>query len=184
MSTLVVTDFDLLPMNILTQLLQVDTTVVVDADRLDGKSILLVQDDNEIDNFTDILFALAGGSDFWPEDLDKKIRKQLEYRTNNLFTQLQSTEKKKLLPSLHKFNKLLETQVYLVDNVLTVCDVVTYPLFFSILEPMNNNERFRLENIVRWFNNLQHHPDITDLVEILDLPQEQPKPQPKKKKGK
>jgi len=95
-----------------------------------------------------------------------------------------SGEKKLLFPTISKFNKSLETSVYVLGNNISLADVVVFPCFHSILVSWDEDERSgRFVDITRWYDHLQHIPILRGKVDFLkvEINQNVPKAEPKKK---
>lgn len=99
-------------------------------------------------------------------------QKEVEAWLNNYFAEILplivSNDVKKLNVALHKQNKALLPNVYLVSNHITLADIVFYTAVHPLLSQWSDKERIIFLNITRWFDYIQHLPEITK-VQVLPL---------------
>jgi len=95
-------------------------------------------------------------------------KNEIESWLNNYFTELLPlflSNDKKLNPVLHKQNKALLSSVFFVSNHLTLVDLVFYAAVHPLVSEWDEKERGIFINITRWFDHIQHLPELTALAD-------------------
>jgi len=81
----------------------------------------------------------------------------------------------KLISTLHKINKSLLISVFFVSNHLTLADLVFYAAVHPLVEKWTEKERITFLNITRWFDNVQHLPELaTSPLFLIPIVQDVP----------
>jgi len=136
---------------------------------------------------TQLLEATPGDLTQWPTD--NAVESQLVSHVQSaedLHTVLLSGEKAVILPRLHKLNKQLEPVMYLVDNHFSMADLATVAALGKTVATWTDAEFFTFFNISRWYDLIQHHPKLTqvltDLGFFVTIKRNVPKEDPNKPK--
>mmetsp|Transcript_19325 Transcript_19325/g.21504 ORF Transcript_19325/g.21504 Transcript_19325/m.21504 type:complete len:409 (+) Transcript_19325:46-1272(+) len=75
---------------------------------------------------------------------------------------LASGEKKQMFPALSLLKKALIRSVYLVNNRLSVADLLYFSAVHRVLPTLDDADRFnRFPEVLRWYDNIQHLPAFT-----------------------
>jgi len=156
-----------------------DTDVHISAPMLSAGS-------SQIQGFPNILAHVAGqNSHLLGVNAEQKdVELWLSSYFSEIFPLILSNDKKLNVP-LHKQNKGLLLNVFVVSNYLTIADLVFYAAIHPLMSQWSDKERIIFLNITRWFDFIQHLPeirkaDILPLIKIdTEVPVEQPKEKPK-----
>lgn len=69
---------------------------------------------------------------------------------------------------LHKLNKgTLEKFVFLNGNTLNLADLLTFPLFYNLINSWDQKTRAIMSTICRWFDYLQHYAGVKISAPII-----------------
>jgi len=105
------------------------------------------------------------GSD---ENEGKEVHKWLDNYDNNLFSLLKANDKQ-TNATLHKLNKELLSRVFLISNHLTVADVTFFVALHPLLSAWDDKEMTIFMNITRWFDHIQHLPEVSKKVSTIKI---------------
>ncbi|CAG8592931.1 10285_t:CDS:2 [Rhizophagus irregularis] len=102
---------------------------------------------------------------------------------------LKLTEEADKNPS-KELNEHLTTRTYIVENYLTVADLVAFARIYNSVEKLSSNERFELPNLTRWFDFIQNtaasksgpKSGLNTVKIDLEAPKVEKKVEPKKSK--
>ena len=61
------------------------------------------------------------------------------------------------MPVLHKLNKDMDYLVFLVENKLTIVDIIIIPCLYNFFTTESEGIVLKLDNLIRHYDNLQHH---------------------------
>eukprot|EP01126_Amoeba_proteus_P044500 TRINITY_DN4945_c0_g2_i15.p1 TRINITY_DN4945_c0_g2~~TRINITY_DN4945_c0_g2_i15.p1 ORF type:complete len:387 (+),score=73.42 TRINITY_DN4945_c0_g2_i15:166-1326(+) len=117
---------------------------------------------------TSLIDLASKSTELVTEPLRTKIDSHVNYVVNELSVALLSLEKSKVLPSLHKLNKQLELVVYVVENIFSFSDLVLFAFLAPTLKTWNE-EFYTFNNISRWYDLIQHHPKLCQVVKDNDF---------------
>ncbi|PKC17837.1 nucleic acid-binding protein [Rhizophagus irregularis] len=89
-----------------------------------------------------------------------------------------------------ELNEHLTTRTYIVENYLTVADLVAFARIYNSVEKLSSNERFELPNLTRWFDFIQNtaasksgpKSGLNTVKIDLEAPKVEKKVEPKKSK--
>ncbi|RGB41864.1 hypothetical protein C1646_684678 [Rhizophagus diaphanus] len=89
-----------------------------------------------------------------------------------------------------ELNEHLTTRTYIVENYLTVADLVAFARIYNFVEKLSSNERFELPNLTRWFDFIQNtaasksgpKSGLNTVKIDLEAPKVEKKVEPKKSK--
>lgn len=114
----------------------------------------------------------------------KEIVNFLEQLDKEIAPLIKANDNKKIASSLHKINKTLLTKTFMVGNHVTAADYALYTAIHPLLLQWNDKERSIFMNLTRWFDNVQHLPDVAAANALApikitqDMPIEPAKPKP------
>jgi len=100
---------------------------------------------------------------------------------------LKSGEKKEIMPKLNNLNgKILEPVVYLVNNTLSEADLILFDVLAPTVTAWTTKETHHFDNISRWYDNIQHQPQLQPIIEkhkkFVTFELDVPKPPSKEQK--
>jgi aminoacyl tRNA synthase complex-interacting multifunctional protein 1 len=61
---------------------------------------------------------------------------------------------------LQELNRHLLPNVFVIGNDISVADLVLYSQLHALVESLNDRQRLAIPNVVRWFDNIQHLPQL------------------------
>uniref|UniRef100_UPI00358FC55A eukaryotic translation elongation factor 1 epsilon-1 isoform X2 n=1 Tax=Myxine glutinosa TaxID=7769 RepID=UPI00358FC55A len=95
------------------------------------------------------------------------VHQWLEYRLVHLSSPSCREGKHKMLQEL---NNYLADQVYMVGNYLTLADILLYFCLHPIMVEMTVLEREELDCLTRWFDHIQHQPEVRQHLPPVIVP--------------
>eukprot|EP01129_Flabellula_baltica_P002644 TRINITY_DN12460_c0_g1_i1.p1 TRINITY_DN12460_c0_g1~~TRINITY_DN12460_c0_g1_i1.p1 ORF type:complete len:201 (-),score=65.88 TRINITY_DN12460_c0_g1_i1:19-621(-) len=180
--------FDQDSLTVLSGFVGVNLTTEVKEDVTD---IQLISGDNTVVGFLPIVEHLCGlteaGAQLFPEEFRDEILEQLSYRQTQLIPGLIDGQNRVVMPLVNRLNKALDFLVYIVQNKMTVADLVIIPCLYNFLKTSPEKMVLKLDNLLRWYDDIQHLPNFTAdhlHLEIEQTAVKPPPPQPKQKKKK
>eukprot|EP01124_Arcella_intermedia_P028708 TRINITY_DN589_c0_g1_i1.p1 TRINITY_DN589_c0_g1~~TRINITY_DN589_c0_g1_i1.p1 ORF type:complete len:426 (+),score=101.94 TRINITY_DN589_c0_g1_i1:5-1282(+) len=122
----------------------------------------------------DTLLANQKGVDTW-----------LSYAQKDFLPTVRSGVVSKVRPLIAKLNKTLESLVFLVDNRLSLADIILFGALSEVVPRWTPEETHSFENISRYYDHIQHLPNVHPYIRkgshfvsfVLDA---NSKPDPKK----
>eukprot|EP01086_Lenisia_limosa_P002711 TRINITY_DN1667_c0_g1_i1.p1 TRINITY_DN1667_c0_g1~~TRINITY_DN1667_c0_g1_i1.p1 ORF type:complete len:380 (-),score=145.06 TRINITY_DN1667_c0_g1_i1:69-1208(-) len=69
-----------------------------------------------------------------------------------------------------KINSTALTSVFLTGNVITVADAVVFAAVYPIMARFTVTERVSFSQMARWFNHIQHLPEMKGVCDMVEIP--------------
>eukprot|EP01112_Ceratiomyxa_fruticulosa_P022156 TRINITY_DN8035_c0_g1_i1.p1 TRINITY_DN8035_c0_g1~~TRINITY_DN8035_c0_g1_i1.p1 ORF type:complete len:451 (-),score=158.55 TRINITY_DN8035_c0_g1_i1:201-1478(-) len=141
----------------------------------DGPSdpLLTLNDGTTVTGFKNVVIELVKRSDkhrslLGANDADKKeVEKWLEFVSS-----IQPSDPKTWAHQLHKHNRTLLLQVFVVSNYLSIADIVFYAALHPIVSAWSEKERNIDGCITRWFDFVQHQTLVPKLLPHVEIKQD------------
>ncbi|XP_054840688.1 eukaryotic translation elongation factor 1 epsilon-1-like isoform X2 [Eublepharis macularius] len=92
------------------------------------------------------------------------VQQWLEYRVTQVDNQSSKEESRIILKDL---NSYLEDKVYVTGNNFTLADILMYYGLHHIIADLTVQEKEKYLNVSRWFNHIQHYPDVGEIYSRL-----------------
>uniref|UniRef100_A0A8B9E3F1 Biogenesis of lysosome-related organelles complex 1 subunit 5 n=1 Tax=Anser cygnoides TaxID=8845 RepID=A0A8B9E3F1_ANSCY len=92
------------------------------------------------------------------------VQQWLEYRVTRVDRCSSKEDTRTILKDL---NTHLEDKVYLAGNSFTLADILMYYGLHHVMVDLTVQEKEKYLNVSRWFNHIQHYPDVGEIYSRL-----------------
>jgi aminoacyl tRNA synthase complex-interacting multifunctional protein 1 len=95
----------------------------------------------------------------------EEVENWLKFRENELYPAIENNDTNKLRSLLNRLNKQLQPKVYFVSNRISLVDLSIFATLMKLVSSWGEEERLQYLNVTRWFDNIQHRPELFDSLQ-------------------